>query len=74
MRDPQTAEPIDEEPEVYPDWPNDPDAGEDLELDDDPNSKPRPKNLWVTGASRTEPEGQQRAETMPGSRVAYFSS
>jgi hypothetical protein len=30
---------------------------------------PRQKNLWVTGASRTEPEGQQQAKTMPDSGV-----
>jgi hypothetical protein len=31
---------------------------------------PPRKNLWVTGAFRTEPEGQQQAKTMPDSRAA----
>src|SRR5215469_15905725 len=30
---------------------------------------PRRKNLWVTGASGTEMEGQHQVKTMPDSRV-----
>jgi hypothetical protein len=35
---------------------------------------PRRENLWVSGAFRTEPEGQQQAKTMPDSIAALSLS